>query len=124
MNLSYNAEIMAVPLPPKFKVPLVEMYDGSKDPGELLETFKAHMTLHRFSNEIVCWGFPLTLKGAASGWFEAPQPGSIESFEELGRQFLTQFMASRRRRRLVAYLLIVKQLKDESLKTYLACFKK
>lgn len=69
-------------------------------------------------------GFPLTLKGAARGWFGALQPGSIENCKELGRQFLTHFMASRRRRRPATYLLTLIQTEDESLKTYLTCFNK
>lgn len=31
-DLTYNTEIMAVPLPPKFKVPQMELYDRYKDP--------------------------------------------------------------------------------------------
>ncbi|XP_041019355.1 uncharacterized protein LOC121261165 [Juglans microcarpa x Juglans regia] len=123
-NMPFSAEIMAMPLPPKFKVLLVDLYDGSKDPVEHLKTFKSHMTLHRFLGEIACRAFPLTLKGLARGWFETLQPGSIDNFNELGRQFLTQFMASRRRQRPTAYLLTVKQRKDESLKAYLARFNK
>lgn len=72
------------------------MYNGSKDPMEHLETYKAHMTLHGFFGKIACMAFPLTLKGMTRGWFEALQQGSINSFMELGQQFLTQFMASRR----------------------------
>ncbi|XP_040996211.1 uncharacterized protein LOC121242412 [Juglans microcarpa x Juglans regia] len=109
---------MAIPLPPKFKVPSIDLYDGSKDPVEHLETFKTHMTLHGFSGEIACMTFPLTLKGSARAWFGALQLGFIDNFDELGRQFLTQFMASRRCRRSIAYLLTVKQREDESLKAY------
>lgn len=34
----YSAEVMVVPLPPKFQVPPVEMYDWTKDPLKLVET--------------------------------------------------------------------------------------
>lgn len=54
-NLPYSNEGMEVPLHPKFKVPQVDMYDGSWDPVDHLENLKAHMTL------------PLTLKGIARG---------------------------------------------------------
>lgn len=43
INLPYSIEIMAMSLPPKLKVLLVEMHDRSKDPIEHLEAFKAHM---------------------------------------------------------------------------------
>ncbi|XP_042972683.1 uncharacterized protein LOC122304477 [Carya illinoinensis] len=60
----------------------------------------------------------------ATGWFIALQPCNIYSFKELGRQFITQFMASRNRRHPTAYLLNVKQRDDESLKSYLSWFNK
>lgn len=79
-DLPYNAEVMAAPLPPKFKVTQMEMYDGSKDPLEHLETFKAYMTLHGFPREVAYKAFPLKLKGEARGWFGALPPGSIDDF--------------------------------------------
>lgn len=65
MDLPYSVEVMAVPLPPKFKAPQMEMYDCSKDMADHLETFKIHMMLHGFPREIVCQAFSLTLKGFA-----------------------------------------------------------
>ncbi|XP_041027035.1 uncharacterized protein LOC121267253 [Juglans microcarpa x Juglans regia] len=115
---------MAVPLPPKFKIPHIEAYDGSKDPLEHLETFKAHMILHGFPNEVACRAFPITLKGAARSWFASLRPGTVDSFNELAHLFLTYFMASRTRRRPAAYLLTVKQRDDENLKSYLCRFNK
>ncbi|XP_042944808.1 uncharacterized protein LOC122278688 [Carya illinoinensis] len=115
---------MVMPLPPKFKVPQVDMYDGTKDPVDHLESFKAHITLHSFPGEIACWSFPLTLKGKTRGWFGTLKPKSIDSFKELAKQFLTQFMPSRRRRGPATYLLPVKQKEDENLKAYLARFNK
>lgn len=54
MNLPYSVETMVVPLPQKFKVTAMEMYNSTKDPVEHLENFKDHMTLHRFPGEIAC----------------------------------------------------------------------
>lgn len=39
-NLPYSMEVMAMPLPPKFRVPHIDLYNGSKDPLEHLDTFK------------------------------------------------------------------------------------
>ncbi|XP_042973107.1 uncharacterized protein LOC122304911 [Carya illinoinensis] len=102
----------------------MEVYDRSKDPLEQLETFKAHMTLHSFSGEIVCRAFPLTLKGVARTWFGSLLPWTIGSFDELARLFMTQFMSSRKRRRPATYLLTVKQRDGKSLKSYLSLFNK
>lgn len=110
------------PLLPKFKVPNLEICDRSKDSLEHLETFKAHMTLHEFLGEIMCQVFLLTLKGATRGRFGSLLLGFVDGFGELAHLLLTQFMARRKRRRPVAYLLTVKQLDDESLKVYLSRF--
>ncbi|XP_041026942.1 uncharacterized protein LOC121267140 [Juglans microcarpa x Juglans regia] len=121
-DLPYNAEVMAVPLPPKFKVPQMEAHDGSKDPLEHLETFKTHMTLHGFPGEVVYRAFPLALKGVARTWFGSLSSGSIGSFEEHACLFMVQFLASRKRRHQATYLLTVKQQDDEGLKSYLSRF--
>ncbi|KAF5450115.1 hypothetical protein F2P56_030491 [Juglans regia] len=78
------------------------------------------MTLHNFPREVACRAFPLTLKGSARVWVGSLAPRSIDSFGELTRLFLTQFMASSRRRCPSAYLLTIKQGEDESLKIYLS----
>lgn len=124
MDLPYSAEVMVVPLLPKFRAPQIEMYEGSKDLAEHLEMFKIHMTLHGFHEKIACWAFPLMLKGSAWAWFGSLWLCTIHNFEKLGRQFFTQFMASLKRRRLAAYLFTVKQRKEESLKEYLYRFNK
>ncbi|KAF5468932.1 hypothetical protein F2P56_013040 [Juglans regia] len=80
------------------------------------------MTLHGFSSKVVCKEFHLTLKGAARAWFEALLPGTIINFTKLACFFLTQVMASRKMRRPAAYLLMVKQRDDESLKSYISRF--
>lgn len=46
--------MMVVPLPLNFKIPQMEMYDGSWDLVDLLKNFKAHMSLHGFPREIDC----------------------------------------------------------------------
>lgn len=115
---------MAVPLPLKFRVPQVEMYNGSRDPFKHLETFKTRMTQHGFLGEISCRTFPLTLKGAARGWLGSLVPRSINIIAKLARLYLIQFMASRKRRCSTAYLLTIKQTENEVLKAYLDRFNK
>lgn len=88
-DLPYSTEVMAAPLPSEFRVPKMDMYDRSKDPLEHFEIFKAHMTLQGFPRKIACRAFPLTLKGAARGWFKSLAPGSIDTFKELVCLFLT-----------------------------------
>ena len=41
----FTAPVNSCPLPPKFRIPQVESYDGIKDPLDHLETFKTMMHL-------------------------------------------------------------------------------
>ena len=41
----YTIEVLNRPLPPKFRLPQLESYDGSKDPLDHIESFKTLMLL-------------------------------------------------------------------------------
>uniref|UniRef100_A0A2N9G5W9 Reverse transcriptase RNase H-like domain-containing protein n=1 Tax=Fagus sylvatica TaxID=28930 RepID=A0A2N9G5W9_FAGSY len=53
------------PLPSRFKVPPLENFDGTKDPFDYLEAFKTIMQLQALLEEIMCWAFPMGLRGSA-----------------------------------------------------------
>lgn len=89
IDLLYRAGVMAVPIPPEFKVSQVEVYDKSKDPLEHLKMFKAHMILYDFLREIACQDFPLIVTRAAQAWFASLLPETIDSFYELALIFMT-----------------------------------
>lgn len=72
-----------MPLLLKFLVPLIEMYDMTKDPD-----LKGSHDLTRLPRGGACRAFPLTLKGLARMWFGSLVPGSIKSFGELAHLFL------------------------------------
>ena len=59
---SFTIPITPFPLPPKFHIPLVEAYDGLKDPLDHLESFKTIMNLQGVADEIMWRAFPNTLK--------------------------------------------------------------
>ena len=61
----FVAFINAHPLPPKFKMPSLDSYDGAWDPFDHITTFKTTMHLQGVSDEIMCKVFPTTLKGPA-----------------------------------------------------------
>ena len=46
-DLPFTAFVTSFPLPPKFRMPQVENYNGSKDPLDHLESFKTLMHLQR-----------------------------------------------------------------------------
>ena len=79
----FTAPITLFPLPPKFRMPQLESYDGSKDPLNHLESFKTLMHLQGVADEIMCRAFPTMLKGLARVWFSRITPNSISTFKEL-----------------------------------------
>ena len=50
----FTTPVTLFPLPPKFHMPQVESYDGSKDPLDHLESFKTLMHLQGVADEIMC----------------------------------------------------------------------
>ena len=64
-DLQFTASVNSFPLPPKFRMPQVENYDGNKDPLNHLQSFKTLMHLQGVPDEIMCRAFPTTLKGLA-----------------------------------------------------------
>jgi hypothetical protein len=121
-SLSFTDRVKAYPMPDKFKMPRIEKYDGSEDPQDHLEAFREHLILHGTPDEIACRAFPLTLKGVAKDWFTGLPPKSVGTFKELGRLFLTQFLATRKRKKNANCLLTMRQGKEESLKDFMLRF--
>jgi hypothetical protein len=121
-SLPFTGRVKAYPMPDKFKMPRIEKYDGNGDPQEHLEAFREHIVLHGTPDEIACRAFPLTLKGVAKDWFTGLPPKSVATFKDLGRLFLTQFLATRKRKKDPTCLLTLRQDKEESLKDFMLRF--
>ena len=79
-------------LPAKFKVPQLETFDGFKDPLDYLDSFRTIMRLHCMSDEIMCRTFPTNLRGSARTWFNQLETGSIDTFAQLSRVFIDNFI--------------------------------
>ena len=77
---------------PKFRLLQLESYDGLKDPLDHITTFKMTLSLQQTPDEIVCWSFPTTLKGAARVWFNKLAQSSIDDFDKLISLFVRQFI--------------------------------
>ena len=88
----FTASINGDPLPPKFKMPSLDSYDGTCDPFDHIVTFKTTMHLQGVLDEIMCRTFPTTLKGLARVWFSKIPPNSVSSFEELSKLFVNNFI--------------------------------
>ena len=63
MDSLFTASINSHLLPPKFKMPSLDSYDGMRDPYDHIATLKTIMHLQGVPNEIMCRAFLTTLKG-------------------------------------------------------------
>ena len=103
----FTASINGHPLPPKFKMPSLDSYDGARDPFDQFATFKTTMHLQGVPDEIMCRVFPITLKGPALVWFSKIPPNSVSSFEELSKLFINNFIGGQRHKRSSSSLLTI-----------------
>lgn len=118
----FTTGILHFPLPPKFRMPQIEPYDGKKDPVGHLNTYKNQMELHGYQDPVRCRAFAITLKDSALAWFNRLPPASISSFKELSVAFVSHFIGAMIYRKPSYHLLNVKQGSDENLRSYVKRF--
>ncbi|XP_019160669.1 PREDICTED: uncharacterized protein LOC109157215 [Ipomoea nil] len=82
------------------------------------------MMITEATDAILCRGFFATLDGQAHDWFGSLPAGSISTFADLTRQFLSHFATSIQRKKQIADLCDLKQGSSESLAEYLGKWKK
>ncbi|XP_065636335.1 uncharacterized protein LOC136070378 [Quercus suber] len=118
----FIASINSHPLPPKFKMPSLDSYDGTRDPFDHIATFKTTMHLQGVLDEIMCRAFLTTLKGPARVWFNKILSNSVSSFEELSKLFVNNFIGGQRHKRSSSSLLTIEQGENESLRSFITRF--
>ncbi|XP_023902124.1 uncharacterized protein LOC112013972 [Quercus suber] len=121
-NSLFTASINGHPLPPKFKMPSLDSYDGTHNLFDRIATFKTTMHLQGVPNEIMCRAFLTTLKGPARVWFSKIPPNSISSFEDLSKLFVNNFIGGQRHKRSSSSLLTIEQGENESLRSFITRF--
>ena len=88
----FTASINGHPLPPKFKMPSLDSYDGTCDPFDHIATFKTTMHLQGIPDEIMCRASPTILKGPTRVWFSKIPLNTVSSFEDLSKLFVNNFI--------------------------------
>ncbi|XP_025677988.1 uncharacterized protein [Arachis hypogaea] len=118
----FTKRILKAKLPKGFDKPTYMKNDGTKDPQENLTTFEARMNLEEAADAVRCRAFPVTLAGSAIKWFNALSIGSITSFHDISRKFMSQFTTRITKAKHPISLLGVTQRQDESTRKYLDRF--
>ena len=122
MDSPFTAFVNGHPLPPKFKMPSLDSYDGARDPFDHIATFKTIMHLQGVPDKNMCRAFPITLKGPARVWFNKIPPNTVSSFEELSKLFVNNFIGGQRHKNSLSSLLTIEQRENESLHSFITRF--
>lgn len=111
----FTQKVLAYPLPPRFRPPTIDLFDGSGNPGDHVELFCLHMHVQSYADPVLCCAFSFTLKGPTQSWFSSLPLGSINDFDTLNALFVSHFVSNRLLKRPSSYLFSIKQGSKESL---------
>nr|GEX52140.1 reverse transcriptase domain-containing protein [Tanacetum cinerariifolium] len=70
----------------------IKTYDGSEDPDDHLKIFQAAAKTERWAMPTWCHMFNSTLPGNAIVWFDDLPPESIDSYDDLKKAFLKNYL--------------------------------
>ena len=118
----FTMKVLGCPMSPKFHLPQLELFDDLKDMLDHITTFKTTLSLQQPPDEILCYSFPTTLKGAAWVWFSKLATSSIDNFKQLGNSFVHHFVGRQHLKRPADHLLTIRQGEKVTLKSYVKHF--
>ena len=120
----FTTEVLNRHLPPKFHLPQLEPFDGSRYPLDHIESFKTLILLQMTLGEVMCKAFLITLNGIAQLWFGKLPLGTIANFEQLSKGFVYHCIRGQQHKKPIGHLLNVRQVEGESLRQYVTRFNK
>ena len=80
-----------VVIPPKFKIPKFEKYDGTKCPENHLATYCNKMVRHARNEDLLIYVFYESLTRAAAQWYTRLKKDQIRTWRDLAREFLKRY---------------------------------
>ena len=78
-------------MPPKFKLPKFEKYDGTKCPGNHLATYCNKMAGHARNENLLIYAFYESLTEGAAQWYMKLKKDQIRTWRDLVREFLKRY---------------------------------
>nr|GFA24246.1 hypothetical protein [Tanacetum cinerariifolium] len=82
---------------PKIRMPShIKTYDGSEDPKDHLKIFQAAAKTERWAMPTWCHMFNSTLTENARVWFDDISPESIDSYDDLKKAFLENYLLQKK----------------------------
>ncbi|GFS33397.1 hypothetical protein Acr_00g0028180 [Actinidia rufa] len=98
------------------------IYEGKIDPIDHLDSYKSLMLLQGCSDEIMCKAFFCHTKGVSEIMIRKLPLGTIDSFGNLSKLFVANFMSCRTIQKNASHLFTVHQKEIEGLKKYVKWF--
>ncbi|GKD93262.1 reverse transcriptase domain-containing protein [Tanacetum coccineum] len=109
---------------PKTRMPShVKTYNGSEDPEDHLKIFQADAKMERWAMPTWCHMFNSTLTGNARVWFDDLPPESIDSYNDLRKAFLKNYLQQKKCIRDPIMLHNIKQRDGESTDDFIKRYK-
>ena len=78
-------------LPPKFKVPTFDKYDGTKCPSAHLYIYCRKMTRYMSNDKLLIHCFQDSLTGSATRWYNLLSRDQIRAWTVMAKAFLVQY---------------------------------
>ncbi|GKA76550.1 reverse transcriptase domain-containing protein [Tanacetum coccineum] len=101
----------------------VKTYDGSEDPKDHFKFFQAAAKVERWAMPTWCHMFNSTLTGSVRVWFDDPPPESIDSYDDLKKAFLANYLQQKKCIKDPVEIHHIKQRVGESMKDSMQRFK-
>ncbi|KAM1242925.1 hypothetical protein ACFX2G_035232 [Malus domestica] len=115
---SYSKKIDTLRMPRGYQPPKFMQFDGKGNPKQHVAHFVETCNNARIEGDYLTKQFVRSLKGNAFEWYTDLEPESINSWEQLEREFLNRFYSTRRTVSMLE-LTSTKQWKDEPVIDYI-----
>jgi hypothetical protein len=116
----FTHRVCTTPVPKGFKLPHDQQkYDGSQEPQSWLSDYLQVVKLLGGTKETAMQSLQLHLTGAARSWLSKLERGTIGSWEELTKQFTSNFKSTYKRLASIEEVKACVQQLNETLRSYI-----